>query len=731
MIKLENITKSYGVKSLKQTVLKNISICFKDKGFVFILGPSGCGKTTLLNIIGGLDKPSEGSIYINGCNMKKFKDKNLDAYRNKHIGFIFQQYNLISYQNALENVILAPTIAGKKRKERIKRSKIVLEKVGLKDLFKKKPNEISGGERQRVAIARALVNNPDVILADEATGALDTVTSKQVMDILKDISKEKLVIMVTHNEKLAYTYGSRIIKIKDGVIEHDSNPCEEENDNKKLSFKKKKISIFTALFLSLKNLLTKKSRTFLTSFSGAIGIIGIALILSLSKGTTNYIKNIEKETISSYPIAISLDKDSFEYDIVQKKKNNCQKGYVCFTDDLVNYQKNNLKDFRKNIINNYENINNYVSSIKYSYNVNFDLYKSNNKVSIEGFHEIKDNNKYDLVYGSFPNNFNEFVIVLNENDLFPLSVIKNLNIENEKSISYEKLLNEKYQFFLKGNSYKKNGEVYEKIANKNYIDIGIVGIIKPKKGQEAGGYIGYSKKLTDYVIEKTNELDIIKEYKEKNINLLTNLPFDSDEEKGMFEKEIGLINAQEPSLISIYPKNFSSKEKIENIIKKYNETKTNEDKIEYVDYVKVLVSSLTNIINIITYILISFVAVSLIVSSIMISIITYISVLERTKEIGILRAIGASKKDISRVFNAETIIIGLLSGVIGIICTILINKGVDKIIYNLIKVKNITSLSVKHCIILIVISVLLSFMSGLIPAKKASKKDPVISLKSQ
>ncbi len=785
MLKLENITKIYESKNFKQKALNNVNLSFRKSEFVSILGPSGSGKTTLLNIIGGLDKYTSGDLIIEGVSTKNYKDSSWDAYRNKKVGFVFQNYNLIPHQTILSNVALALTISGMTKKERIKKAKKALEDVGLKEHINKKPTQLSGGQMQRVAIARALVTNPDIILADEPTGALDSETSLQIMKILKNISKEKLVIMVTHNNELASLYSDRIISLKDGIIINDTNPYIDEMMKEKVSkIKNKSMSFFTSLSLSFNNLLTKKFRTMLVSFAGSIGIIGIALILSLSSGATNYINKTERETLSSYPITIS--KNETNYSLIMQNANaevenkNCKKNTLCTYDDIStnpyiqksNYSKiNNLKKFKSALDDNIDNINNYVLDIKYSYNVNLEIYnyKTQKKVSsiinnyeASIFSELIDNNdlineQYDLLYGKYPEKYNELVLIVDENNQIPLSIIYALDlIENfdineylnkkEKTdinINYENIVNEKYKLLITPDYYEKNGGIWEDKSNdKEYInkimqnkeDISIVGILKVKNESvnASSGYIGYTKALANYIISKTLEKDIVKEQlQNKNINVLTKQNFDDSFTYDDICTLLGISDIDNPSKISIYPKDFEAKEKIEDILNKYNESASEEDKIMYTDFVKILMSGINTIINVITYILVAFVAISLVVSSIMIAIITYISVLERTKEIGILRAIGASKKDISRIFNAETIIEGAFAGSLGIFITLLLNKVVDKIVYNLSSVANITYLSFYACIVLIFISIFLSFIAGLIPAKIASKKDPVISLRSE
>lgn len=805
MLELKNISKTYESKDLTQVALKNVNISFRKSEFVSILGPSGSGKTTLLNIIGGLDKYTSGDLLINNISTKKYKDKDWDTYRNHKIGFIFQSYNLISHQTILANVELALTLSGISKKERRKRSIKALTEVGLEKHMKKKPNMLSGGQMQRVAIARALVNNPDIVLADEPTGALDSKTSTQIMDILKSVAKDRLVIMVTHNKELAEKYSSRIISIKDGNIENDTNPYDLKTNDEKLLKKpknNKSMTFFTALSLSLNNLMTKKARTFLTSFAGSIGIIGIALILSLSAGATNYINRTERETLSSYPIMIEANSINYSQMLNNSKKSDdenvkCTNNNVCTLDDvsinpylqLSNLEvTNNLKDFKKALDENYENINDYVMDIKYNYDLDLQIYnaKNNEKISNYGlfvesmqnmynassssmsnfdttFKELLSDSdllksQYDLVYGKYPKKYNELVLVTDKDGKIPLSLIYTLGIKDKSELNeilkenkniasenytYDSFLSFDLKLVKNYELYQKEGSLWlNKSYDEKYLDkvvsssenIKIVGILKVKSDaiNAQSGFIGYTKDLSNYLIKENNNSKLAKEQKEnKNKSVLTGQIFD---DKNTYEDTLKIIGASDltsPSSISIYPKNFDDKEKVTEIIKKYNDSVEKENRINYTDYVKILMSGITTIIDVITYILIAFVAISLVVSSIMIAIITYISVLERTKEIGILRAIGASKKDISRVFNAETIIEGFMSGTFGILITLFLNKVVDKVVYSLANVKNITHLTVQNALILIAISVILTFIAGLIPSKIASKKDPVVSLRSE
>ena len=867
MLQLKNITKNYLSGDNEVQALKGINIEFRENEFVSILGQSGCGKTTLLNIIGGLDRYTSGDLIINGKSTKEFKDKDWDTYRNHSVGFVFQSYNLIPHQTVLANVELALTISGVGKAERKKKAIEALQKVGLGDQLNKKPNQMSGGQMQRVAIARALVNDPDILLADEPTGALDSKTSVQVMEILKEISKDRLIIMVTHNPELAKKYSSRIVKLLDGKIIDDSNPYKSsEEDVKKARNKKDKsgkasMKFTTAVRLSLNNLMTKKGRTFLTSFAGSIGIIGIALILSLSHGMQSYINRVEEDTLSSYPLTIqeaSIDVTSMLEAMMgngEKEEHNDNKIY---SRPIVNniletvstkLQTNNLEEFKKYLESGDTNIKDYINAIQYEYNLNLNIYKQNedktyqqvnpSKVFDElGFgemmesrqstssmmsgsmtmtqtdvwNEMLDNqnllqSQYDVLAGKWPTKYNEVVLIVDENNeisdytLYSLGIkdIKELNESMEKiknkekveageseSYSYDDLLNYKFKILLNTDYYKESGNAWQDMSNddeymKNVVDnaeeITIVGIIKPNEenvSSSGAGMIGYTKELKEYVINKINETEIVKEQKENsNINVFTGIEFPENQnssfdysqltdEQRMYmatlsEAELaelmknyaenstatydsnlstlGVVDLNKPSTINIYPKDFESKDMITTKISEYNDKQTNDGKeenvITYTDIVGVMMSSVSTIINVISYVLIAFVGISLVVSSIMIGIITYISVLERTKEIGILRSIGASKKDVSRVFNAETLIIGLVAGLIGIVVTLLLNIPINMIIKSIVGISNISKLPTAGAIILVVISVGLTMIAGLIPARFAAKRDPVEALRTE
>lgn len=985
MLQLKNIVKKYGEKENSVTALNGVSISFRENEFVAVLGHSGCGKTTMLNIIGGLDHCTSGDLIINNVSTKKFKDRDWDAYRNHSIGFIFQSYNLIPHQTVLSNVELALTISGVSKSERKKRAVEALKKVGLEDQIHKKPNQMSGGQMQRVAIARALINNPDILLADEPTGALDSETSIQVMELLKDIAKDRLVILVTHNPELAEQYATRIVKVKDGNIISDSAPFDAPEKEKETTAKKKRVSMsfFTAVSLSLNNLLTKKGRTLLTSFAGSIGIIGIALILSLSTGINDYINAIQEETLSSYPISImkeTTDLSNMFASIMERTGANSGEEDTDKTEsekihsntsiyEVFNAfnssakQTNNMKDF-KEFLDSSDEIKDNTTAVAYSYNVQMPVFTKDSKGKIikadfvdmvndamgidkdqqqmmgydmmeSGTMEVWEEllpsesgdsvneillSQYDLVYGSWPTNYNEVVLVLTKKNQIPDVIMFALGMKDisllpeimeaamtgeviedfgQTEWSYEEICGKEFKLILPCEYYQKseNNNSYvdltENETGLEYIygsdDIGlelkITGFIRPNEKSSAtmlNGYMGYTKALTDYIIEKTNNSDIVKaQLNDRSTDVISALPFKTDDytapdEKEMadrinafldkcstsqkaeiykfvmsmpkedemeayvqqylsnltredFEKQVTEMYAQQmgvdaesvlsyirqmddetlfgyaaeaiksqyakqfaqtvekqlaalnseqlaaaldamqlneeqykllfekytpdkfsesdyesnlellghadfddPSAIRLYAKTFENKDRISEAISDYNKNADEDDEIKYTDYVALLMSSITDIISGISYLLIAFVGISLIVSSIMIGIITYISVLERTREIGILRAIGASKGDISTVFNAETLIVGLVSGVIGIGVSLLLLIPINAILYQATGIEGLRAvLPAAGAVILVAISMLLTLTAGIIPSRVASKRDPVEALRTE
>ena len=895
MLELNDIKKDYVSGSTTVSALKGINLRFRDCEFVSILGQSGCGKTTMLNIIGGLDKYTSGDLKINGVSTKNYKDRDWDFYRNNSIGFVFQSYNLIPHQTVLSNVELALTLSGVSKAERKKRAIEALEKVGLGEQIHKKPNQMSGGQMQRVAIARALVNNPDILLADEPTGALDTETSVQIMELLKEISKDRLIIMVTHNPELAKDYSTRIVRLLDGVITDDSNPYSledmeadirtKEDAKVKASEKKTKksgkkqktsMSFFTALSLSFNNLMTKKTRTILTAFAGSIGIIGIAMILSISNGIQLYIDRVQRDTLSSYPITLQAESidissmvssmtgnsDSEEHEDKTKIYSNDIMG------DMINtmvkeVKSNNLSEFKKYIENGGSDIKSYVSDIQYSYDVPLNIYMKDTSKGVEqlnpstmfdsiygegatstssamssgmgmgmfsnssvwnqllGNQQVLDE-QYDVLAGHWPENYNEVVLVADKNNevddytLYSLglkdpeevrTLFKKMMVgesyETEKDTSYtfDEILDTEFKLVMPTDMYKYNDvtgtwddyskdDKYMTNVVNNGTDIKVCGIIRPNDdavSTSLSSGIGYTAKLTEYIIEQVKNSEIAKaQLADTSVDVFTGVPFDNDRNteitmddvnaymatlspeesaqmqamtSGMSDDQIlqlfsaslkarttdatldsnksklGITDLDTPSQIDIYATDFDSKEKVQNIIKDYNKLQQDDGKeenvINYTDYVGIMMSSVSTIINAISYVLIAFVAISLIVSSIIIGIITYISVLERTKEIGVLRSIGASKKDVSRIFNAETLIEGFVSGALGIVVTLLLCIPANALIKHLTDISNVAQLPVAGGVILIIISMFLTFIAGLIPAKLAAKKDPVVALRSE
>ena len=762
MLSVKHIVKSYKTGDFIQKALDDVSVKFRSSEFVCILGSSGSGKTTFLNIIGGLDKYDSGDLIINGKSTKRFKDRDWDSYRNNSVGFIFQSYNLISHISILSNVELGMTLSGVSRKERKEKARDALCRVGLLDHANKKPNQLSGGQMQRVAIARALVNDPDIILADEPTGALDSVTSVQIMDLIKEISKDKLVIMVTHNSELAKEYSSRIISLKDGKIVDDSNPYDGD-DSSVYSFRKTSMSFITALKLSLTNIITKKGRTLLTSFASSIGIIGIALILSLSNGFQEKIDEFERDSLSQMPITISeqaiemselmstSDSDKYhEYTsekfIVPKDDtldkvthvNKITSSYVSYVSNVDKSLLGGISYLRSTSINvvtyngdDYQYVNNANSGIdSYSWSVFPD-----NPNSGEG---VVDSN-YDVLMGKIDTSVPGLILVVDKYNQVDKNTLRSLGFDVSKNVNFNDLLSKEFKvifhdsFYQFNNGYYMMGTDYKKMYNDDdSMSIKIQAIIRCKKDKEmlsVNSGVLYTSSLVDRIIEVNKNSKIVNDQKRSDYNILTLQKFDDSASK---ESVLGYLGDDSvPSYIMLYPKDFDAKEKILSYLDKYNDGKSDNDKILYTDMANMISSLSGSIMDAITLVLIAFSSISLIVSSIMIGIITYISVLERTKEIGILRALGARKKDITRVFNSETFIIGITSGLIGIGIALLLNVPINDIIYKLSDLRNVASLSFGHAIILISVSIILTLIGGFIPAKIASKKDPVVALRSE
>ena len=979
MLSLKDIKKDYVVGDSVVSALKGVSIDFRENEFVSILGPSGCGKTTLLNIIGGLDRYSSGDLNINGKSTKDFKDCDWDSYRNHSIGFVFQSYNLIPHQTVLSNVELALTLSGVSKSERRERAVKALEQVGLGDQLNKKPNQMSGGQMQRVAIARALVNEPDILLADEPTGALDTETSVQIMELLKSISKDKLIVMVTHNPELAMKYSSRIIKLLDGKVIDDSDPLDKnvvepikkpEKEPTKADIKaakkerkklKTSMSFLTALSLSRNNLMTKKARTLLTSFAGSIGIIGIALILSISNGVQLYIDQVQSDTLSSYPLQITKTTASIGEIMNTMAKNHEESGKHDMDKvysqnamgEMINTlmeetKVNNLEKFKKYLDEN-SDLKDLTSDVQYTYATTLNVFTEGDDgvkqvnpstlledmgymsstqteamsmsssmggmmgMGTDVWSEMIDNEdliskQYDVIAGRLPEKYNEVVLVVDKNNeindyvLYSLGLLdpsslngivrralagEDISVDSKQHVyTYDELLDLKFKVVPTPDFYEKKDGVWEdmtgdedymKKAVENGTEISVVGILRPDEDASSAsisGAIGYRHDLMTYLIDEVGKSEIVKEQKDNpDIDVFTGLKFKGDEAQadtdtnagdssaavsdsaaeskaekaedssetdnksaamaamgdssmeipeGMTEeqykalmeqsgaadtgelagmgmdamgsmdmsaiqsgdmssltetqkkyiaslsdeqmdlmkqmlkeqsdtnaeqlansgkystsnydsnmKKIGYALVEDPDSINIYPVDFASKEKIIDIIDDYNDSVGKEDKIEYTDYVGLMMSSITSIINAISYVLIAFVAISLVVSSIMIGIITYISVLERTKEIGILRSIGASKKDISRVFNAETVIVGFVAGALGMIISYLLTIPINMIISHLTDVPIRATIPVSAAVILIAISICLTLIAGLFPSRVAAKKDPVIALRTE
>ncbi len=815
MLELRSIHKEYVTGENTTIALKSVNLKFRRNEFVSILGPSGCGKTTLLNIIGGLDRYTSGDLFINGISTKEYKDKDWDTYRNHTIGFVFQSYNLIMHLTVAENVELALTLSGVSDKERKERTKEVLEKVGLTDKAKSLPNQLSGGQMQRVAIARALINNPDILLADEPTGALDSTTGVQVLELLKEIAKEKLVVMVTHNPELAEHYSTRIIKIKDGEIISDSNPVDGKLEfvQKESNNKKPSMSFFTALKLSFKNMLTKKARTLLVALAGSIGIIGIALILSMSSGFQNYIDDIQEKALSEYPLTITSETVDYSFvmkmieDMTKEDENQSEdKIYVNniltqFANSQVNNTvKNDLESFKSYIDQNEEFLN-LTTDVKYNYESSFYVYPhtgvADNVYPLPSSTGLKNmvswvellnsdslnENKYELLAGTWPKEKNEIVLIVNAKgqltdivlymlgertkDDLTAAIMGNADIESfPKEYDLDYFVGRELNMLVKSDLYEKVtpddsnytsiGAEYKQIASydknttalKNLIDtksekLKITGVIKTTSTNSIDmsaflGGVGHLTALYDHIIAKNSTSDVVlAQLQNSEKNIITGALF---KDEGTVTKEesykkalrnLGFADINIPDSIEIYPKSFADKDKIKEIIDEYNETKPENQQLTYTDEVALMISSVSDIVDAVSYVLIAFVSVSLIVSSIMIGVITYISVLERTKEIGVLRSIGASKKDISRVFNAETLIIGFAAGLLGILTSLLLLIPINLVIHHFTKISNMGQLPLGGAIALIIISTVLTLIAGIIPSMIAAKKDPVVALRSE
>lgn len=764
MLKLNNIKKDYKTGDFVQHALKGISLNFRENEFVAILGPSGSGKTTLLNIIGGLDRYTTGDLIIDGKSTKKFKDKDWDAYRNHAIGFVFQSYNLIGHISVLENVEMGMTLSGMGSSLRKKKALSLLEKVGLKEHAHKKPNQLSGGQMQRVAIARALANDPKIILADEPTGALDSKTSKQIMELIKEISKDKLVIMVTHNRELAESYATRIVEMKDGELINDSKPFKDDKKSGNLKITKTAMSFLTALRLSFGNIRTKKGRTILTAFASSIGIIGIALILSLSNGFNIEVENFEQDSLSQSPIMITNQTMQMDEETFNELKGSVEKNK--YPDDKEVYAQDDITDtivhtnkITEDYVNYIDSMNmDNVSGISYIKGTNINLISKNGDKYDLVFDNSSSNMMSQMTSSVLPENPNDenslisknydilagdisdeagLVLFVNSRNQVSASILEGLGFD--ENVSFEDLLNKEFKIACNDDYYKQIGDNFipetdlSKIYNSDdSITVKIMAIVRGKEDKElitGGSGLYYTDALVNEVINKNKSSEIVKAQKDADYNVLTHQKFDESFTKDTF---LGYLGADVvPSAIYIYPKDFETKDEIISYLDDYNDGKNEEDVVQYTDMAEMISSLSGDIMDAITIVLIAFSSISLVVSSIMIGIITYISVLERTKEIGILRALGARKKDITRVFNAETFIIGIFSGVLGVVIAYFLTIPTNIIIENLSGLDNVAKLNIVHAIILIIISLTLTVIGGAIPARMASKKDPVVALRTE
>ena len=773
MLEIKHIKKSYKTGDFVQKALNDVSIQFRQNEFVAILGPSGSGKTTLLNVLGGLDHYDSGDLIINGKSTKNFKAADWDAYRNNSVGFIFQSYNLIGHISIQDNVEMALTLSNVKKKERRKRAREALKSVGLLEHAHKRPNQLSGGQMQRVAIARSLVNNPDIILADEPTGALDSNTSKQIMDLIQKIASDKLVIMVTHNQDLAYQYATRVIEVKDGKVVSDSNPLtKEEQEEEQYKLKKTKMSFMEALYLSFNNIMTKKGRTLITAFASSIGIIGIALILSLSNGFDLQIDKFERGILSAMPIMISkqsmdLDEESLVQLTGEEQEKYPDKQTVIPKDNALEslVHQNKIND---DYIDYIENIpSDLVYGVSYTKMTALNvLTKHDGKVSVADTQDISfsalpkslDENTpnaameayYDILAGTLPQKKEDIVLIVDASNRVNTEILQLLGFDTMDEIPFDEIIGKTIKVALNDDFYVKMGDYFVRNPDlqsvyDNSITLTVSGILRMKEdfpSYVASASLCYTDELLDEVIAANNESEIVKAQQASDVNVLTGMPFSnstsnpsSSSSAGMTitkDTVLGYLGAdQTPYMIYLFPKDFERKDELLEYLDAYNDDKEDDDKVIYMDQAELISSMSSSIMSAVTIVLIAFSSISLIVSSIMIGIITYISVLERTKEIGILRALGARKKDISRVFNAETFIIGITSGLIGIGIALILTIPTNQIIYNLTELENVAILNPLHALILILVSMTLTMIGGFIPARIAAKKDPVEVLRTE
>ncbi|EJP6473933.1 ABC transporter ATP-binding protein/permease [Clostridium botulinum] len=786
MLQIKDLKKVYTTGEFKQTALDGVSIDFRQSEFVAILGPSGSGKTTLLNMLGGLDQYDSGNMIINGLSTKKFSESDWDTYRNNSVGFIFQSYNLIPHLSIVDNVEMGMTLSGVPKSEKRQKATYVLEKVGLGNHIHKKPNQLSGGQMQRVAIARALANDPEIILADEPTGALDTQTSEQIMDLIKEIAKDKLVIMVTHNPELAEEYADRIVSFSDGKIVSDTNPFVSENNSKDYKPKKTSMNFLTALKLSGNNIVTKKWRTALTAFASSIGIIGVALVLSLSNGFNKQINEFEKDSLSNYPISIEQNSMSLGMSPSSKSKD---KEKTEFPNKSMIYPYDSSKDaaVHANVIST-EYVDyikkidsSLINGISYTRNVNMNILKKQDGKVVsmntsaaafstypskgDSFETDYLKSYYDVLAGSYPKNEKELMLVVDKYNQVDTSILEALGFSaDSKNINFDSMIGTKYKLVYNDDYYTQSGKYFtvngdttnleNLYNNKNAVTLKISGIIRIKEDANVSNLstgIVYSDQLAQDFIDNAKNSKIVLAQKEgkynvMNGNLLTektgtttaavhgapNMTTNITSNVQTKDDVLASLGAtSSPTSISIYPVNFEAKDNITTYLDDWNKGLKEEDQIVYTDMASMITSLTGNIMDGITIVLVAFAGISLVVSMIMIGIIIYISVLERTKEIGVLRALGARKKDITRVFNAETFIIGFCSGGLGIAITYLLTIPVNSILYKFTDLKNVAQLNPLHAIALVITSIVLTMIGGAIPSKMAAKKDPVIALRSE
>lgn len=779
MLEVQNIKKYYKVGETTTKALDGVSVAFRKQEFVAILGPSGSGKTTMLNVIGGLDQYDSGDMIINGKSTKTFKDRDWDAYRNNSIGFVFQNYNLIGHLGIIDNVELGMTLSGVSKDEKREKAERALTRVGLKDHMNKKPTQLSGGQMQRVAIARALANDPDILLCDEPTGALDTETSIQIMDLIKELSNEKLVVMVTHNPELAHNYTDRIIEFEDGKILSDSNPYTEQVQTDQFNLKQTKMTFFTALKLSFNNIRTKKGRTILTSFASSIGIIGIAIVLALSNGFQIQIDQTQSETLAQFPITISsvtTDRSSIEDNEEEEVEeypdtetvtveqsdqeqiqhiNNIDEEYVDYIENIDPELSNNVGFTRSIGMNLLREVDGEVEPVSFSNAGSNDsssaitsALSTSTGIGVSTFPtQLDDSNgnfledNYSLLEGSYPESPTEVVLIVDETNTTNIHALENLGFELESGdeLNFEDIVgttinlvaNDDYYTELPTGGFVPNTDYQSLYDNENNQTITISGILRVKASSTmdllAPG-IAYSNDLTTDIIEQNQNSAIVQAQEDSEINVMTGEPVDETTKESLMTY---LGGESMPSSIMIYPNNFEDKEEVLNYLDEYNEDLAEEDQIVYQDLAGTMTELTGGLMDAITYVLIAFAAISLITSMIMISIITYTSVIERTKEIGVLKALGARKKDVTRVFDAETCILGVTSGTLGVLIAWLVTFPANYILYQVTDLENVAQLNPLHAILLIIISTVLTMLGGHIPARMAAKKDAAIALRSE